>query len=297
MPDPLYLTGQTGSGKSAVALELARRIPNAEIINADAFQVYRGLEIVSAAPSPEERQNLPHHLYGHLLPQEACDAASFAKMAQKKIDEVSERGTPLVVGGSGLYLKAITHGLAETPPGDPELRKALDAKSLDELVSQFQQLDPEGAARTNLKNRRYVTRSLEICLLTDQPASSLKNKWLRVNPDLSIVYLQREREDVYRRINERTRLMFTAGVIDEIASLGQLSTTAAKAIGVREIKALLAGELEEEECISQIQQATRRLAKRQETWFRRESGLIRIPVQASDPPAVAAESIIRLPMK
>src|SRR5690606_1102779 len=120
---PLYLAGQTGSGKTAIALELARQLAPVEIINADAFQIYRGLEILSAAPPPEDRALIPHHLFGELPVTDECDAAGFARLARAKIAEVALRAIPLVVGGSGLYLKAITHGLAPTPKGDPNLRE------------------------------------------------------------------------------------------------------------------------------------------------------------------------------
>jgi len=270
---PIYLAGQTGTGKTAVALELADNLGNdIEIINADAFQVYRGFDILSAAPTAEEKGRVPHHLFGILPLTEACDVANFAKIAKEKIAEISARAIPLVVGGSGLYLKAITHGLAPTPPGDPDLREKLDAFSLEELCHQLRELDPEGAEKTNLENRRYVTRNLEICLLTGEPASKLKSEWANESPDIVAFYLKREREDIYERINRRTVQMFAGGVIEEIAGLpGDISTTAEKAIGLRQIRELIAGEIDEAECVAQIQQITRRFAKRQESWFKRET--------------------------
>lgn len=292
MPEPLYLAGQTGSGKTAVALELSRRIGPVEIVNADAFQVYRGMEILSAAPSAGERGIVPHHLFGILDPGEECDAAFFAECARNTIAEVGDRALPLVVGGSGLYLKAITHGLAPTPKGDPEVRAELDRLSLDALVARYTELDPEGAAKTNLKNRRYVTRNLEICLLAGEPASRIKDRWEREAPSLRAVYLQREREDIYERINRRTEAMFEAGVIAEVAALGELSTTAAKAIGIREIHAHLASEISREECLEQIRTITRRYAKRQETWFRREREFVPLPVAADEPPERTAERVV-----
>ncbi len=270
---PIYLAGQTGTGKTAVALELAENLGNeVEIINADAFQVYRGFDILSAAPTAEEKGRVPHHLLGILPLSETCDVASFAKTAKEKIAAISTRAIPLVVGGSGLYLKAITHGLAPTPPGDPDLREKLDAFSLEELCDQLRELDPEGAEKTNLENRRYVTRNLEICLLTGEPASKLKSEWANESPDIVAFYLKREREDIYERINRRTVQMFAGGVIEEIAGLpGDISTTAEKAIGLRQIRELIAGEIDEAECVAQIQQITRRFAKRQEGWFKRET--------------------------
>jgi len=289
---PLYLAGQTASGKSAVAAELALRLAPAEIVNADAFQLYRGMEILTAAPSDGERAAVPHHLYGVLDPSESCDAARFAERAIEAIAEVGRRALPLVVGGSGLYLKAITHGLAPTPPGDPALREELDALDLDELVAQYRRLDPAGAEQTNLKNRRYVTRNLEITLLAGRPASDLKREWRESRPAIRAVYLDRSRDDVYDRINRRTAAMFDAGVVDEVAALGSLSDTAAKAIGIREIRSLLAGETDRDACIQEIAQATRRYAKRQEFWFRRETDFVRVPVATGDEPRTVADRII-----
>ena len=289
---PLYLAGQTGCGKTAVALEIARQLRAVEIINADAYQVYRGLEILSAAPDAGEREQCPHHLFGILDPNEECDAATFAKLARTTIAEVATRAIPLVVGGSGLYLKAITHGLAPTPKSDPVLREKLDQRSLESLIEEYEALDADGAAQTNLKNRRYVTRNLEICLLSGQPASRLKQEWEDNAPELDAVYLFRDREVIYDRINRRTHTMVDAGVIDEIDALADLSPTAAKAIGIREIKAHLAGELSREEMIEQIQQTTRRYAKRQASWFKRETAFRRIEISNGESPAETAGRIL-----
>ncbi|MDF1738131.1 MAG: tRNA (adenosine(37)-N6)-dimethylallyltransferase MiaA [Verrucomicrobiales bacterium] len=289
---PIYLAGQTGCGKTAVALEIARQLGAVEIINADAYQVYRGLEILSAAPDADEREQCPHHLFGILDPGEECDAATFANLARTAIAEVATRATPLLVGGSGLYLKAITHGLAPTPKSDPILREKLDQRTLESLIEEYEALDPGGAAQTNLKNRRYVTRNLEISLLSGQPASQLKKEWENNAPELDAVYLFRDREVIYDRINRRTHAMMDAGVIDEIAALSDLSATAAKAIGIREIKAHLAGELSREEMIEQIQQTTRRYAKRQASWFKRETAFRRIEISNDESPAETAGRIL-----
>jgi tRNA dimethylallyltransferase len=288
---PLYLAGQTGSGKTAIALELARQLAPAEIINADAFQIYRGLEILSAAPSAEELAACPHHLFGELPVTAVCDAASFARLAKEKIADVSTRALPLVVGGSGLYLKAITHGLAPTPKGDPALRGELETLSLDTLVERYRAHDPEGAAQTNLLNRRYVTRNLEICLLTGKPASQLKSEWAENAPEIRAVYLHRDREETYTRINRRTLTMFENGVLAEVAALGELSTTAEKAIGLREIRAHLAGEMDLPTCIDTIRQMTRHYAKRQASWFKRETAFHRLEIPAEEEPATTAARI------
>lgn len=290
---PLYLAGQTGSGKTVVALEIAKRYGPVEIINADAYQVYRGMDILSAAPTREEQSGVPHHLFGILDPARECDAATFAELARETIAEVGKRARPLVVGGSGLYLKAITHGLAPTPPADPELREKLEQQPLEELVRQYRSLDPAGAEATNLKNRRYVTRNLEICLLSGRPASEIKREWQENQPEIDAIYLKRDREDIYERINRRTLAMFAAGVVDEVEALAKLSSTASKAIGMREILSLLAGEIDRDECIAQIRMQTRRYAKRQEIWFRREPSFLPVPVGPEDTPGDVVSSVAK----
>lgn len=288
----LHLAGPSGCGKTAVALALARLLRRVEIVNADAFQAYRGLEILSAAPGPAERRTCPHHLFGILDPGEENDAATFSARARRTIAEISARGAlPLVVGGSGLYLKAITHGLAPTPPGDPALRSELDALDLDELVARYRELDPVGAAGTDLRNRRYVSRNLEITLLAGRPASELKKENPAAPASLRAVCLQRARPDLAARIAARTEAMFAAGAVAEVAALGALSTTAAKAIGIPEIAALRRGEIDEAECREQIARATRRYAKRQETWFRREKDFVPMHVAKDEAPEHTAARI------
>ena len=289
----LYLAGPTGSGKTAVALAFAHLCSPVEIINADAFQAYRGLELLSAAPSEEEKQICPHHLFSCLNPEEENDAATFARLARAAMEQVSSRARALVVGGSGLYLKAITHGLAPTPKGDPALRAKLEEQSLDSLVEQYRSLDPEGAGRTDLQNRRYVTRNLEICLLSGQPASVLKANWERNNPEVRAVYLSRDREDLHDRIELRNTRLFDSGVIEEVRALPTLSATAGKAIGIPEIRGFLRGEMDETTCRETLLLATRQYARRQETWFRREPAFHRLPVSRGEDPEQTARRIAR----
>ncbi|MEI8038350.1 MAG: tRNA (adenosine(37)-N6)-dimethylallyltransferase MiaA [Verrucomicrobiota bacterium] len=277
LPLPCYICGPTASGKSALALEVAQRL-DGEIVNADAFQLYRGLEIVSAAPSLEERGQVPHHLYGVLDPAESADAGSYLRLAQPVIGEIQSRGkTPVITGGSGLYLKFLTHGPAPLPTGDAALRAALDARPLADLVAQLQALDPLEAARTALQNRRFVARALEICLLTGGLASGLRDQWAAQTRELSAslrgYVIQRARDDLHARIAARTRAMLDGGALEEVAALVRVSPNCEKAIGLREIRALLAGDIDRATCEGLINAATRQYAKRQESWFRREQWL------------------------
>jgi tRNA dimethylallyltransferase len=277
--DPIvfYICGPTASGKSALALEMARQL-DGEIVNADAFQLYRGLDILTAAPPVRERSIVPHHLYGVIDPSEKTDAGSYLRMAKPLIEEIQSRGkTPIVTGGSGLYLKFLTHGPAPLPTGDDKLRAELDARPLEDLVAQLRSLDPVEAARTALQNRRFVSRALEICLLTGQKASALRDQWesqtREISASLRGIVIQRTRPDLHARIATRTKAMLDGGAIGEVAALTKVSSNCEKAIGFREIRALLAGEIDRTACEELINAATRQYAKRQETWFRREQWL------------------------
>ncbi len=273
-----YICGPTASGKSALALRMAREL-DGEIVNADAFQLYRGLEIVSAAPSGDEKQLVPHHLYGVLDPTESADAGSYMRMAKPVIAEIQRRGkTPVITGGSGLYLKFLTHGPAPLPTGDAKLRAELDARPLDDLVAQLHSLDPVEAARTALQNRRFVSRALEICILTGRKASDLRDQWetqtREISSTLRGIVIQRSRDDLHARIALRTKAMLEGGAIEEVAALTQVSNNLSKAIGFREIRSLLDGAIDRPTCEDLINAATRQYAKRQETWFKREKWLL-----------------------
>lgn len=277
-PEPFYICGPTASGKSALALEMAEKL-DGEIVNADAFQLYRGLEIVSAAPSAAELVEWPHHLYGVLAPTESADAQLYVKLAKPVIAEIQSRGkTPIITGGSGLYLKFLTHGAAPLPTADAALRAAMDSRPLEDLVAELQQLDPIEAARTALQNRRFVSRALEICLLSGQKASGLRDQWESKTAEIASrlrgIVIQRTRPDLHARIARRTREMLDGGALEEVAALASVSVNCEKAIGFREIRALLAGEIDRATCEDLINAATRQYAKRQETWFRREKWLV-----------------------
>ena len=271
-PRPFYLVGPTGSGKSSFALRLAEKW-GGEIVNADAYQVYDGIPIISAAPSTEEKARVPHHLYGNVPLTESYSVARYAKEASMVIEEIQARGRrAIVVGGNGLYVKSLTHGLSDAPPGDEKLRRAMDSLPMEECVAWLKQLDPEGAAAMNLLNPRYVHRALEITLLSGVPASELKASWKQADPEgIDGLFIEWEREELYARINKRVHAMLEQGVLDEIAALPDtLSDTASKAIGVREFQAHLRGELALQDAVAAVQQASRRYAKRQLSWFRRE---------------------------
>lgn len=272
---PLYVCGPTASGKTSLALALAEGL-GGEIVNADAFQIYRGLEVLSAAPTEEEKGRCPHHLFGVSDTREGMDAARYHGLAQPVIQDILGRGKlPIVVGGSGLYLKFLTHGIAESPGADPVIRAELDRLAVDEIFDRLRRLDPEEAARQNPQNRRHLGRALEICLITGKKASDLRRNFddPELTQSLRGVVLSWPREVLAERIAVRTAQMFAAGVIEEVKALPAEAGTIRQAIGVKEIEAHLRGELSREECEERITISTRQYAKRQRNWFRRESWL------------------------
>ena len=172
-----FIVGPTATGKSELAADVAREMA-AEIVSADAFQIYRGLDLLTAKPDISTLAKAPHHLIGTTPLHEEMNAEKYRSAASRAIDEIQSRGKlAIVVGGSGLYIKALTHGLAPVPKSDPNLREELNAMSLDELRSQLAELDPEAAQKIDLKNRRRVVRAVEICLLTGRPASAQRRQW------------------------------------------------------------------------------------------------------------------------
>src|SRR5580765_132635 len=275
MKHMFFIVGPTATGKTELAADVAHEV-GAEIVSADAFQIYQGLDRITAKPDGSTLAKAPHHLIGIVPPGEEMNAEKFRRLALRAVDEINSGGTrAIVVGGSGLYIKTLTHGLAPLPESDPELREKLSAVSLDDLRSQLVEVDPETARKIDLKNRRRVVRALEICLITGKPASEQRLREGASHSEAATgVFVFRDREELYQRINQRVEMMFERGVIEEVRTAGEISQTALQMIGLREIRELLAGKKSIPQCIAEIQQATRRYAKRQLTWFRRQTNFL-----------------------
>ena len=269
MKRAFFIVGATAVGKSEIAAEIAR-VCGGEIVSADAFQVYAGVDVLTAKPDESVRRAAPHHLIGEVPLDEEMNAERFRAAAIAAIADIHARAKPaFVVGGSGMYVKAITHGLSPLPAADPALRGELNQHTPAELAARLAKLDPVTAQTIDRNNKHRVLRALEICLLTGQPASELRRLPPREEPAGALLF--RDRGELYRRIDARVERMFRNGVVDEVRAAGAVSSTASKTLGLQQIRELISGRISEAECIAQIQQATRRYAKRQLTWFRRQT--------------------------
>jgi tRNA dimethylallyltransferase len=280
-----FIVGPTATGKSELAAAVACRV-GAEVVSADAFQIYRGLDVLTAKPDSATLAKASHHLIGAVPLSEEMNVEKYRAMAE----EIIARDKPvIIVGGTGLYIRALTHGLATLPGANSKLRENLERTTNEELFRSLCALDPKGAGKIDRQNRRRLIRAVEVCLLTGKPFSLQLVEWNQSLPDNGVLVI-RERIELYARINGRVEEMFAAGVVEEVRAVKNLGPTAEQTLGVREIRALLAGEISRAECIAKIQQFTRRYAKRQLTWFRRQTNFASLNLSAHRP-AEAVELI------
>jgi tRNA dimethylallyltransferase len=282
LPTLVVLAGPTGGGKSAAALGLAREF-GAEIINADAFQVYRGMEIGTAQPDERARGEIPHHLYGFQDPREGMSAASYAALADQAISDILARGRrALVVGGAGFYLRALLRGLFDAPPVDAKLRAELLARGEAEggreaLHEELSRVDPEAAARLPAADLYRVSRALEIYYQTGVAMSEHHRAHERpARYHYALLCIDPPAEELTRRQSGRVSAMFEAGWEAEVAGLLRagvpLSAPGFRALGYRGIASLVLGERSRAEVIAEISREHKKYAKRQRTWLKREEG-------------------------
>lgn len=284
---PIYLAGPTAVGKSAIALTLAERT-DGEIVSADSMQVYRGLDIGSAKPTPAEQARVRHHLIDICDLNETFDAAQFTVRAKAAIDDIQSRDrTPIICGGTGLYFQALLAGLGDAPTSNPELRAKLEATPLEELRAELERADPVCFGRIDLQNPRRVIRAIEVIRLTGRPFSDQRADWSSAAADGNVlVVLRRDSEDLRNRINERVDRMFSVGLVDETKQLLKIglaeNQNAMQAIGYRQVVEHLEGQHSLAETIEWVKSRTRKFARRQMTWFRNQASPRWIDLEPED---------------
>jgi len=279
-----FIVGPTGAGKSALAMEVAERA-DCEIINADSRQFYRGMDVGTAKPSAEDRARVPHHLIDVRDPDETLDVAEFARLARAEIEGIAVRGRhPLVVGGSGLYLRVIRGGIFSGPAASTEIRsrlgKVAEERGVAHLHSQLREIDPEAANRIGVNDRYRIVRALEVFELTGETISAhqRRHQFADLGYDTLTVGVEVDRKKLYEAIDNRFDAMIAAGLVEEVRALVDAGYSPGKAplstIGYKQMAAYLRGEVELDEAIALAKQESRRLAKRQLTWFRREPQIV-----------------------
>jgi tRNA dimethylallyltransferase len=278
LPRLVAIVGPTASGKSSLALRLAQRF-RGEILSADSMQVYRRMDIGTAKPSRKERELVPHHLIDILDPDQDYSAALFRTQAEPIILRLHERRTPIfVAGGTGLYLKALSRGLFHGPGADPELRRNLKERAAREgswaLHRELAGLDPDTACRIHAGDLLRIVRALEVHAQTQRPISDFHRAHAFQERPYEIlkIGLGREREELYRRIEDRVDQMIAGGWVEEVRMLldsgCSRSLKSMRSLGYRHLAAFLQGETDLPEAVAAIKRDTRRYAKRQMTWFR-----------------------------
>jgi tRNA dimethylallyltransferase len=279
-----FIVGPTGAGKSALAMAVAER-SNCEIVNADSRQFYRGMDLGTAKPSAEDRRRVPHHLIDVRNPDQSLDVAEFAQLARAAIEEIAARGrNPLVVGGSGLYLRVIRGGIFRGPSASPEIRnrfaKIAEEQGVPYLHQRLCEFDPESANRIGVNDLYRIVRALEVFELTGETISThqKRHRFADLGFDTLTIGIEVERKRLYQAIDARFDAMVAAGLVDEVCALIEAGYSPEKpplsTIGYKQIAAYLRGEMTLAEAIALAKQESRRLAKRQLTWFRREPEII-----------------------
>ncbi len=283
MPTPRFpvICGPTAGGKTALAVELALALESAgparaEIISADAYLIYKGLDIGTGKPTERERKGVPHHLIDIAEPAERFSVHQWLRAAEDAIEQIRSRGAiPIVVGGTHLYIQAMLAGLFDGPEPDEALRERLRAMSAPERRSELERVDPAAAQRIHPSDHRRTVRALEVFRQTGTPITELQTQWERAQPDRSdrvLIGLDWAGEAINRRINARVRGMIERGLVEEARALwegGRLGAQAGEALGYKQLIEHFRGEATLEDAIERIKIETRRFAKNQRTWLRR----------------------------
>jgi tRNA dimethylallyltransferase len=276
----IIIIGPTGVGKTSSSLSLAKELP-VEFINADSMQVYRYMDIGTAKPEPEELSAAPHHLVSIVDPDEDFDAAKFMELGRKAVDDICLRGNiPVVVGGTALYIRALISGIFDAPGKDENLRKKLMEEEIGNLHKRLSEIDPETAVRVNQNDRARIVRALEVYYLTGERLTvhHNKHKFEDAPYDCLRLCLNRDREVLYGLIEKRVDKMMKQGFLCETKDLLEKGYSpqlkSMQSIGYKQLVSHLTGHLSLEEAVLQIKRETRRFAKRQLTWFRKEPDIV-----------------------
>jgi len=296
------ICGPTAGGKTSLGVGIARACAKfgsaGEVISADAYQIYRSMDIGTAKPPVDERAGVPHHLIDVVEPTEAFTVHDWLSEANRGIDEIRARGgTPVVVGGTHLYVKALLEGLFEGPSPDETLRDELRGMGLPALRAELERVDPDAARRIHPNDDRRTVRALEVFRQTGKPITELQQQWDRekaTRPDALLIGLDWPAESINRRINARVKSMMDEGLRDEVEALheaNQLGPQAREALGYKQIIDHLEGRCSLDDAVERIKIETRRFAKNQRTWIRRlrtTSGSIWLKPDDLDDPGLAA---------
>lgn len=298
----VFILGPTASGKSRLAYQLAKRI-KAEIISADSMQVYKGMPLLTSYPAPFMVKAVPHHLISTVAVSKEYNAARFIKDANAAIKKIlKKKKLPLVVGGSGLYINALLDGLFKGPSKDKRLREKLESQAKEfgnsYLHNRLKQLDAQSASEIHPNNLKRIIRALEVCLKSGRPMSQLKKKragiWTQY--EVILIGLNRSRSQLYQRIDRRVDTMFKKGAVREAREALKLnpSQTAAKIIGLKEIRGFINKEYNQAEAKRLLKRNSRHLAKRQMTWFRAQGRIHWVEISEGDAAGEVVRKILKI---
>jgi tRNA dimethylallyltransferase len=295
----IFIVGPTAVGKTKVAVELARRI-KAEIVSCDSMQVYKGMDIVTSKPSAVLEKDVPHHLIDVVSPTKEYNVARYCRQAREKIKDILRRGkTPLLVGGSGLYISALINGIFKVRAQNRNIREELycqvEKQGSGWLYARLKRIDPLATEKIHPHDTRRIIRALEAYRVSGRPISELQSqrKGIAAVYEIKIFCLNMERDQLYRRIEARIEEMFREGLVREIKAILKirLSQTARYAIGIEEIKGYLNGAYDLAEAKRLMKRNSRHYAKRQLSWFRRDRRIVWINILSQEGPKHIAQRL------
>lgn len=281
-PNVIAVVGPTASGKTSLGVKIAKAF-NGEVVSCDSMQIYNNMPIASAAPTVEETEGVPHHLVGFKDPAEKFSVADFVSLASEKIEDITSRKMmPVIVGGTGLYVDSLTSGIEFSDEDSTEVRMKLenlaDEIGMEKMLERLSEVDPETASKYHINDRKRIIRALEIIEIHGKPKSVLDRESKQGGQRYNTLWIGitcRNRELLYDRINNRVDIMLQNGILEEAkaAFLNGSGKTAVQAIGHKEFFPYFKGEITLEAAVERLKQETRRYAKRQLTWFRRNNDI------------------------